>query len=209
MAILLRHARPGGVRLGQKIGRIIGYGNHTEYLASVFRKGEIDQGPDKEDHALGRFVLIGEGDRNIIGIIVSSQLFSEEGLRAGQYLHGMPPNELNLFTPELMDGSMSVLKVRGIGILEGEGNVTMGVPAIVPTYQDPVVAMEDDLVSSVHSHNGKLHLEYLSELGGTGDRGTHVAVINALTQLERVLPDHASVIDLIRREMEWNARMND
>ena len=206
---------------GQKLGRIIGYSNHADYLVSIFRKGEIDPGPDKEDHAIGKFVLIGEGDRTIIGIIVSSQLISEEGLRTGQYLRGMPPGEMSLFTPELMDGSMTIIMVRGIGIIEGvagnserdwirlEGNTTMGVPSISPSYQDPVITMEDELVSSVHSHDGKLHLEYLSVLNGVGDRGTQAAVTNALAHLERILPKHADVIGLIRREMEWKNRMTD
>lgn len=192
-----------------KLGTVIASRNHIDYFISIYRDGEVSPDPKKEDFSMGKFVKIGNGDMNLIGMVISSQVLSDDGLRTGLHTHSMPTSESTIFTPELVNGALMLIQVRGIGVVGSDGNVTMGLPSFSPSYHDPVFSMGDEEVVSMHTRDGILHLEYLRELRMKGDVETHRAVIDALTHLSEMLPDHTQIIDLIRQEMIWNRGSQD
>ena len=187
------------------LGKIVGSRDHSHYLVAVYREGEIESPPAPRDCAIGNFVKIGEGDQNIVGIIASSQIVSEEGLG----MHFSPAREMGVFTPELLDGAARILLVSGIGILgsETDGAVETGIPSLSPAIHDPVSIMSIGDIKRFHLRNGRLNLGYLPLLPVKNDPGVKAAVSRALRMLVSLLPEQKAVIELMLQEIEWSSRV--
>ena len=192
-----------------KLGKVVSCRNHADYFISVFREGELSEDLHPKDHGIGKYVKIGEPGKGdmIIGMVISSQLLSDQGLKFGLNRQAMSTQDTNIFTPEIMDGSVKIIEARGIGIMRTDGSFSLGLPSTSPAFQDPVTLLTREEVVRFHTSHGKLHLEYLREVVGGGDPQRYAAVINALADLREYLPDQRPIIDLIHNEMVWNARM--
>jgi len=159
-----------------KLGKVVSCRNHADYFISVFRDGELSENPHSNEHGIGKYVRIGEQGKGdmIIGIVISSQLLSDQGLKFGLNRQTMSTQDTNIFTPEIMDGSVKIIEARGIGIMRTDGSCSFGLPSTSPSFQDSVTLLTREEVVRFHTSNGKLHLEYLRGVMGGGGRSPTV-----------------------------------
>jgi len=186
------------------LGKVVGTRDHADYLVAVYREGEIDSPPSQLDCAIGTFVRIGKGNQGIVGIIISSQLLSD----VGTGIHFSPVEDLEFFSPELLDGSALILTVHGIGLLGDNGQQETGIPSISPSIHDPVIVLNPDEIKRFHLKDDHLDLGYIPLLNIGNDVGTRVAILRALKKLSSLLPEHEEVIELILKEIEWGHQVN-
>jgi len=184
------------------LGKVIGSKDHFRYVVAVYREGEIDGAPQPPDPEIGEFVRIGEEKNRIFGLITSSYLVSEES--AG--LHLFPADDMKIFTPELLNGSGHYIIVSGIGE-KGEGGVRTGIPARSPGVNDPVYRMADAEIRTLHLKAEELNIGYIPVLVSAGDIEIRASLIQALSTLSRLLPEHRQVIELLAGEIERGKRL--
>lgn len=186
------------------IGKVFGSKDHTHYFVRVWNTEASGPRPHQQDYRLGQFVLIGEGESRIIGIITSSRIFSVEGFELG-FFHR---DELETFAPELLEGTAAVLLVTGIGVIDQDGRpLEIGVPSLHPSIHDPVHPLSPDGIIKFHHRDGSFVLGYLSLLKAQVGSEERRALVTALKQLSTLLPQKKPMLDLLIRELEWDARV--
>lgn len=185
------------------LGKVVGSRDHSQYLVAAFREGEVDPLPTKQDTALGSFVRIGDGETFIVGIIVSSQIITDEGLG----MHFSPSGDMEMFTPELLDGAVHVLVVNGIGIMGPDGAKEIGIPSTAPSVHDQVMVLDLEAIRRFHMSSEGLNLGYLPYIAKRSDPCGQAACMRSLRMLSECIPEKNNVISLIVQELEWNARL--
>ncbi len=185
------------------LGKVVGSRDHSQYLVAAFREGEVDPMPSKVDIALGNFVRVGDGEIFIVGIIISSQIISDTGLG----MHFSPSGDMEMFTPELLNGAVHVLVVNGIGIMGPDGPQEVGIPSTAPSVHDQVMVLDPEEIRRFHMGSEGLNLGYLSSIATRSDSCGQAACMRSLKTLSEYIPEKKKVIDLIVQELEWNTRL--
>jgi len=180
------------------IAKIIGSTDHSSYISS-----EVDKAEDQH-WKIGSFVGIGDGIEPImVGMIVSSRLVPEDGFAPGP-LQGQ---DISLFSPELLGAAHRLLVIQGLGVFSESGSVSHGTTSRSPGLHDPVFLLTNEEIREFHLQGGRLNLSYLSRIDPRGDAEAVDAIVSGLRTLKRIIPEKATVMDLMTQEMEWNHRM--
>lgn len=114
----------------------------------------------------------------------------------------MSGEDIGLFTPEVMSEASLITEVRGIGSLNTLGEAVFGVPEYAPGYLNEVREIPEELISSIHTKEGDLHLEYYPLLSEGADGQMRFALKRAMGRLVEIIPEKKMILSLLRAEIE-------
>ena len=145
------------------IAKIVSSNSHIDYVARVIDALDCDAPPLSTDHCFGQFVGLEDDAQTVVGIIYDSRLVNPEYGSFGPRLSPRPA--LGNFSPDYINEQGILIGILLLGVIDGKGKVTHGVPRrIVPPGQY-VKKIDDDQVQAFHADGeGRVHLHYYPQV---------------------------------------------
>lgn len=182
-----------------RIGKIVSSRAHLDYVCQVYNPGETPEPPASADHALGSFVRLA-GDA--VGLVWDTQLQNPDFGNFGPRLTSSP-EEIRIFTPDLISEQATLLSVLVVGWLE-QGRGAQGVHgSALPIHSEVELLAREDFRAFHHDAAGRLQLRYFPLVQQHAGPGAGSLLITVLGELGRELPEHARRFAVLRDALSY------
>lgn len=189
------------------LGKIIQSNSHLDFLCQIYREDEIENPPNAQDFALGRFVSVDLPDGSqMVGVIYNTQLFNPDFGRLGPRLS--PQSELKIFSPDYLQERATLILIAALGTLQSGNTATQTPPTLTPDPDARVHALSDEDTRSFHDIKGQFQMAYAPFLLGQRSPSTSELLIIIVDQLIELFPDQVRLLSLIRDDLLWRARVS-
>lgn len=191
------------------IGKIVKSNSHIDYVCQVYNPGEIDSCPLPADYCFGTFVTIALGEgatpgSQLVGVIYNTLVMNPDFGNLGPRLS--PRQELEIFTPDYLAETATLVGVLALGWVDGQGNGNQGVPALAATVNNPVFRMEDAELSQFHlDGQGRVSLRYAPVLISQNNPLVSPLLIAMVDRLMYLFPDQRSQLTVMRNNLAWKS----
>ncbi|MFO7635017.1 MAG: hypothetical protein R6W76_20890 [Caldilinea sp.] len=191
------------------IGKIVKSNSHIDYVCQVYGFGETPQPPAPEDYSFGAFVAAeletnGGGGATLVGLIYNTLLMNPEFGSLGPRLS--PRNEVEIFSPDYLAETATLLGVIGIGWFDMAGRAHQGVPALAATVNCPVRLLGDDEVSAFHADaGGQPQLRYAPQLLAQNHALVAPLLLSVIDRLGELFPASRSRLTVMRNNVAWKS----
>jgi hypothetical protein len=191
------------------IGKIVKSNSHIDYVCQVFGVGETPQPPAPEDYSFGAFVAAelepnGGAGATIVGLIYNTLLMNPEFGALGPRLS--PRNEVEIFSPDYLAETATLLGVIGIGWIDGNGRAQQGVPALAATVNCPVRLLTDEDVHTFHADAaGQPQLRYAPQLLAQNHALVAPLLLSVIDRLGALFPQSRSRLAVMRNNIAWKS----
>ncbi len=192
------------------LGRVVKSNSHVDYVVQVFAPGEVADPPRPEDYAFGSFVRIavdGRGD-GLIGVIYDTLLLNPAYGTLGPRLSGEPQS--TIFNPDYMPETATVVGIAIVGQGRGEGEEAVyrqGVPAVAARVGSEVRLLTEEEFAAFHRGETGPAVAYLPRLSAMGNPAMPELLNGVLTRLIEAFPDSSSILEVLRTNLDWSARL--
>lgn len=188
------------------IGKIVKSHSHTDYVCQVYRPGEVETPPAREDHAFGTFVRVELGGEGwLVGIIYDTMLFNPDFGRLGPRLS--PEPELAVFSPDYLNEKATLIGIAAVGTMDTDGNVIQGVPSLAASTDALVEHMTDQQIRTFHRGSPIPQLAYAPLLLAQGSPLALSLLRAVTTEVMRLFPDKAALLSVLRDDLAWKAQI--
>ncbi|HQY91723.1 hypothetical protein [Caldilinea sp.] len=191
------------------IGKIVKSNSHIDYVCQVFGVGETPLPPTPEDYCFGAFVAVelettsGAG-ATLVGLIYNTLLMNPEFGALGPRLS--PRNEVEIFSPDYLAETATLLGVISIGWLDAAGRAHQGVPALAATVNCPVRPLAPDEVIDFHADkNGQPQLRYAPQLLAQNHALVAPLLLAVLDRLGELFPQSRGRLAVMRNNVAWKS----
>jgi len=191
------------------IGKIVKSNSHVDYVCQVYGFGEVPKPPTPSDYTFGTFVAAeldsyGTGNQRLIGLIYNTLLMNPEFGNLGPRLS--PRTEVEVFSPDYLAETATLLGVSGIGWVNGAGAVHQGVPALAATVNCPVRLLDDDEIIRFHADgSGQPQLRYASLLLAQNNALIPPLLPSVIDRLGTLFPASRSRLAVMRNNVAWKS----
>jgi len=191
------------------IGKIVKSNSHVDYVCQVYGFGEVPKPPTPSDYTFGTFVAAeldsyGTGNQRLIGLIYNTLLMNPEFGNLGPRLS--PRTEVEVFSPDYLAETATLLGVSGIGWVNGAGAVHQGVPALAATVNCPVRLLDDDEIIRFHADgSGQPQLRYASLLLAQNNALIPPLLLSVIDRLGTLFPASRSRLAVMRNNVAWKS----
>jgi len=191
------------------IGKIVKSNSHVDYVCQVYGFGEVPKPPTPSDYTFGTFVAAeldsyGTGNQRLIGLIYNTLLMNPEFGNLGPRLS--PRTEVEVFSPDYLAETATLLGVTGIGWVNGAGAVHQGVPALAATVNCPVRLLDDDEIIRFHADgSGQPQLRYASLLLAQNNALIPPLLLSVIDRLGTLFPASRSRLAVMRNNVAWKS----
>jgi len=186
------------------IGKIVKSNTHIDYICQVYNPGEIDRLLDPTDYKFGTFVTIHLTDSigHLVGAVYNTLLMNPDFGNLGPRLS--THQELEVFTPDYLAETATLLGIIALGWLDAEGSYHQGMPTLAATINAPVYRLDDSNLSAFHSDNKKIiSLRYLPLLMNHSDPLIPQLLLNIVERLMLLFPEQQSQLKVIQNNLAW------
>ncbi len=188
------------------IGKLVKSNSHTDYICQIYGTGEVESPPKADAYAFGSFVRIplGEDAGALIGIVYDTMLLNPEFGTLGPRLS--PEPDLAVFSPDYLAEKVTLVGIKAVGMVDGAGSVTQGVPPLAAHIDAPIVALDDAGVRAFHQMpDGRVQIGYAPVLLGQAHPLARHLLMCVLDRLRMLFPEAAAHLDVVRHELTWQA----
>lgn len=191
----------------QAIGKIVKSNTHVDYVCQVYGPGEVRAVPQPTDYSFGAFVEIrleenGLPGTRLIGVIYNTLLMNPDFGSLGPRLS--PRQELEIFTPDYLAETATLVGLIAVGWIDGEGRCRQGVPALAATVNNPVYRLDEADLQRFHDDGAHgLRLRYLPLLLGQNSPLVPPLLLNILDQVAALFPAEQSRLAVMRNNLAW------
>ena len=191
------------------IGKIVKSNSHIDYVCHVYSYGEINPAPNPASYAFGAFVALsldgaGAPAGRLIGLVYNTLLLNPEFGSLGPRLS--PRSEVEVFTPDYLAETATLVGVIAVGWMTGEGTAQQGVPSFAATVNCPVQAMTAQEVCAFHlDQHGQPSLRYASLLLGQNNPLIPPLLISVIDQLTGLFPASQRQLAVMRNNLAWKS----
>jgi len=191
------------------IGKIVKSNSHVDYVCQVYVFGEVPQPPDPADYGFGAFVAAelepdGAGSPRLIGLIYNTLLMNPEFGSLGPRLS--PRAEVEVFSPDYLAETATLLGIIGIGWVDGDGGCHQGVPTLAATVNCPVHLLDDDEIARFHANgSGQPQLRYASLLLAQNNALIAPLLLSVIDRLGALFPASRSRLAVMRNNVAWKS----
>ena len=205
------------------LGSIVHSNTQMDYVAQVFREGEREAPPTRDEYEFGQPVYATQSIRGthyaVIGVVYDTRLVDPDQGRDGPRLSA-PDQEM--FVPGYVNEKQTLLGVALLGtvtidadphqqatadeggIPQSFNDVSQSMPQWTLDIDDFVYGLSDDGFRQFHTHGDSLSLEYYERLIATaGQFGPEVAL--AIVDRLRRLTDADAVLDVVEKKVRWQS----
>lgn len=182
-----------------RLGKIVSSRSHLDYICQVYHPSETSEPPSSQDYAFGRFVRLEGG---AVGVLYDSQLQNPDFGAFGPRLTSSP-EEIRVFTPDLIDEQATLVSVLVVGTLEEEGGV-QGVPReVLPIHSEVEPLAEEDFLRFHRDAAGRLQVRYFPLVQAHGGPAAVSLLLSVLDRLSQVCPADRGRLGVLRDAMNW------
>lgn len=191
------------------IGKIVKSNSHIDYVCQVFSAGETSQPPAPEDYSFGGFVAAelesnGGAGATLIGLIYNTLLMNPEFGALGPRLS--PRSEVEIFSPDYLAETATLLGVISIGWFDVDGNAHQGVPALAATVNCPVRLLDEVGVRTFHAGtDGQPQLRYAPQLLAQNHVLVAPLLLSVIDRLGTLFPQSRSRLVVMRNNVAWKS----
>ena len=144
-----------------KIAKIVSSNSHIDYIARVIDTRDTDAPPVSDDHCFGQFVVLGDGDEQVVGVIYDSRLVNPE---YGSFGPRIAPHAAHV-NPDFVHEQGILIGILLLGSIAPPGKALHGIPPRIVPSGSSVRTMGADEIISFHSDgDGRVHLHYYSQV---------------------------------------------
>ena len=204
----MNNGAPPPQQSGVKIGKIVKSNTHIDYVCQVYGRGEAKVLPQPGDYTFGAFVAIqleeaGAPAQRLVGIIYTTILMNPEFGALGPRLS--PPAELEIFTPDYMAETATLVGIITVG-WQGPEGCRQGVPVLAATVNNSVYRLSDGEVRAFHQDaHGRLCLRYAPLLMGMNNPLVAQLLINVVDRLHVLFPTEQRQLSVMRNNLAWKS----
>lgn len=186
-----------------EIGKIVKSNSHIDYVCQVYGPGEISPQPAADLYAFGSFVAIAlAGGGDLIGVVYNTQLVNPDFGTFGPRLSNR--EELQVFSPDYLMETATLVGLLTVGMIDGRGEVTQGVPAPAGEVNAPVRALDDDEFERFHLAGGdRLSLRYVPLLMAQESPLISPLLLTVLARLGELYPAEQARLTVMRNNLAW------
>lgn len=129
-------------------------------------------------------------------------------------------DQVALFSPDYLSERAVLVSILLLGTMSAPPTATPhvghGVPPIAPELGAEVVTIADDAVRAFHSFadggapggaRPYLHMGYLPHALAQGDPLLPMALLRTIERLERLLPENAALLSIVKRNFAWRLKV--
>jgi len=207
------------------IGKVVKSNTHIDYVCQISGPGEARQPPQPSEYAFGSFVAIaleravlGEGAAEnvgsgalgepasgyLIGVIYNTLLMNPDFGNLGPRLS--PRQELEVFTPDYLSETATLVGIIAVGWCDGEGVYRQGVPALAATVNNPVHRLDEATLRAFHcDEQDRPCLRYAPLLLGQSNPLVPSLLIAIIDQLRALFPDSCDQLTVMRNNLAWKS----
>lgn len=190
------------------IGTIVKSNSHISYLCRVYGKLETDNLPHPEQYAFGTFVTLRPDDESpvrLIGVVRDTLLLNPDYGSLGPRLSST--RELEVLSPDYLNETGVLVDILVLGSVEN-GAARHAVPALAAGIGTPAETMDDDSVTQFHRDaQGRFLIGYYPQLLARPDPIVASLLLSILERLEPAFPDQMPVINVLKNNLAWKARV--
>ncbi|GAC1474090.1 MAG: hypothetical protein PVSMB7_28770 [Chloroflexota bacterium] len=190
------------------IGSIVKSNSHVSYLCRVYGKLETAQVPEPHAYAFGTFVTLAPVSGSpvrLIGIIRDTLLINPEYGAQGPRLS--PDQDLAVFSPDYLNERGVLVEVLVLGWVSG-GQVSHTTPAVAAQIGARVMGMDElDVLAFHRDSRGRFLIGYLPSLISRPDPLVANLLLAVLERLAPAFPEQQRVIDVLKNNLAWKARV--
>ena len=190
------------------IGTIVKSNSHISYLCRVYGKLETSQVPEPSQYAFGTFVTLAPVARStltLVGVVRDTLLLNPDYGNFGPRLSS--DTELAVFSPDYLNEKGVLVEVLILGWTDGE-RAHHAVPAVAAQVGTIVQLMADDDAQDFHRDaEGRFLMGYLPPLMSRNDPMVAQLLLTILDRLAPAFPEGKRVIDVLRNNLAWKARV--
>lgn len=197
-----------------ELGSIVTSHSHMDYVAEVFTERAREHPPDREDYTFGQPVYvettIDGDDHAVVGVIYDTQLVNPDQGQAGPRL---APDRQEMFTPGYVEEKQTLIGIALLGYAaladsDGPARLTSPrheMPPWTLSVDDIVYRLSPEGIRTFHRVDGDLRLGYYQRLlDVAGPFGAEVTVA-LVQQLQALTEDSTPVLDVIEKNVKWQA----
>ena len=191
------------------IGKIVKSNSHVDYVCQVYGFGEVPNPPAPADYGFGAFVAAeldagGAGSPRLIGLVYNTLLMNPEFGNLGPRLS--PRVEVEVFSPDYLAETATLLGIIGIGWVDGNGAIHQGVPALAATVNCPVRLLDDNEITGFHADgSGQPRLRYASLLLAQNNALIPPLLLSVIDRLGALFPASCSRLAVMRNNVAWKS----
>lgn len=191
------------------IGKIVKSNSHIDYVCQVFGQGETLHPPAPSAYGFGSFVAVeletaGEPSRALVGLVYNTLLMNPEFGALGPRLS--PRSEVEIFSPDYLAETATLLGVIAIGWLDVVGQVHQGVPAAVATVNCLVRRLERTELLTFHADStGQPQLRYTPLLLAHNHALVAPLLLAVIDQLGELFPLSRRRLTVMRNNIAWKS----
>ena len=130
-------------------------------------------------------------------------------------------DQVQLFSPDYLSERAVLVSILLLGTMTAPATgsvprVAHGVPPIAPELGAEVATLSDDTVRAFHSFadggapggaRPYLHMGYLPHAIAQGDPLLPMALLHTIERLERLLPENAALLSIVKRNFAWRLKV--
>jgi hypothetical protein len=190
------------------IGKIVKSNSHIDYVCQVYGEGEMSPAPDVAAYAFASFVGIdGEDpqrDPRIVGVVYNTLLMNPDFGSLGPRLSSQA--ELEVFSPDYLAETATLLGVLAVGWIDGAGAVRQGVPTPAASINASVRRLDAEEVRHFHvDEGGRLMLRYAPLLMRQSDPLAAPLLLAIVDQLNDLFPQEEARLNVMRNSVAWRS----
>ncbi len=153
-----------------------------------------------------------------IGLIYNTILSNPDFGTLGPRLSN--DDQVALFSPDYLSERAVLVSILLLGTMTapatGTPRVGHGVPPIAPELGAEVATISDEAVRAFHSFadggapggaRPYLHMGYLPHAIAQGDPLLPMALLHTIERLERLLPENAALLSIVKRNFAWRLKV--
>lgn len=142
----------------KKIGQVVRVDSALDWLVEVFREGDIERPPDREDYSVGTFLKVRAQRSKLVSIVRDVVIYNPEYGTPRVKAEGR--EEIEKLMPDLGDQVKTLIFVYYLGKLS-QKSTDHTFPDLTPRLHDEARVMKDQEIRQFHTKEGSLYLGYL------------------------------------------------
>ena len=186
-----------------EIGKIVKSNSHIDYVCQIYGPGEMSPEPEANLYAFGSFAAIELADGGeLIGVVYNTQLVNPDFGTFGPRLSNR--EELQVFSPDYLMETATLVGLLTVGMIDRDGGVTQGVPALAGEVNAEVRALDADEFNRFHLAGGeRLCLRYVPLLIAQESPLISPLLLTLLARLGELYPAEQARLTVMRNNLAW------